>query len=397
MATPTGNEDPVATSTTEGNYYTKLSDGGKDDHDGAAAAEEKTVAGTPTFVWVLLALAVLIGSSAGTITKKLEIDHAAVVSVAGWRFQVTAMVLLPCFLYQWLHMTSEARAKLLLKKNVVNIFLSAFGLAAYFALWNWAVLHTSLTHAMFLSFTTPLYLAFATVLTGGTLQKLETVGVGLGIIGSLVIAAGGRKSQRGSETTLAGDLVAFLAAGGFALYFTASHSCRKSLPIYVYMFPSTVLTAIMLVIAGIFLEGWGSWVPGDPDVINGPFGWLSNREFILWTIFLGTGVGFLVYALCNICFAYTSSLVVSMVLNLSPLCASIIGWLAGLNEKPNLYTWVGGAVVLVAMIITSLAKAGNEVNKEDTADKGDVESRVVIHERLEGNEALLQDWEQNRT
>ncbi|KAL3683543.1 hypothetical protein R1sor_001565 [Riccia sorocarpa] len=336
----------MATSTTEGNYYTKLTDGGKDDHDGAAAAEEKTVAGTPTFVWALLALAVLIGSSAGTITKKLETDHAAVVSVAGWRFQVTAMVLLPCFLFQWLHMTSEARAKLFLKKNVVNIFLSAFGLAAYFALWDWSMLHTSLTHAMFLSFTTPLYVAFATVLTGGTLQKLETVGVVLGIIGSLVLAAGGMNSKRGSETTLVGDLVAFLAAGGFALYFTASHSCRK---------------------------------------------------FFLWTIFLGTGVGFLVYALYNICLAYTSSLVVSMVLILSPLCASITGWLVGLNEKPNLYTWVGGAVVMVAMIITSLAKAGNEVNKEDTADKDDVESRVVIHERLEGKEALLQDWEQNRT
>ncbi|KAL2612455.1 hypothetical protein R1flu_024147 [Riccia fluitans] len=325
--------DPVVTYSTEGNYHTNLSGGS---HDEAETAEEKTAAGTPWFVWPLLALSVLLGSSSGAIMKKMELQHAGAVSLAGWRFQVTAMVLLPCFLFQSLPMSCEARANLFLTGNVCQISLSSLGLAAYFGFWNWSILHTSLTHSFFLSLMTPLYIAFTTVLMGGSLKKLETCGVALGIAGSLILAAGGAEAQAGSETTLVGDLVAFLAAGGFALYLMASRSCRGSLPVYVYMFPPTVLTAIMLGIVGVLLEGWGSWFPGAPDSINGPFGWLRNREFLLWTIFLGIVPGFLCYVEYNIVLAFTNSLVVSMALAVFPLSGSLLGWLMGLADKPQL-------------------------------------------------------------
>ncbi|BBN11057.1 hypothetical protein MPTK1_5g08690 [Marchantia polymorpha subsp. ruderalis] len=363
--------------------YSKLS--GSEDEQ----LEEKP--GTPWFVWPMLAFSLVASSASGAIMKELEIEHAGAVSVAGWRFQVTALALLPCFLWQWAFMTSQARAKLFQKGNLIQICISAAGLTAYFGLWNWSLQHTSLTHSLFLSVMSPLYVAFATVLTGGKITKVEVFGVALGIIGSLILATG-TQAEPGAEATLLGDVVAFISAGGFALYLVASRHCRASMPVYVYMFPSTVLVAVLLGIVGIFVEGWGSWIQGAPNAINGPFGWFANEEFLLWTIFLGIVPGFLCYIGYNVVLAFTSSLVVSMGLSICPLTGSLLGWFMGLTNLPNIYTIVGGSLTMAATIVVSWGTHPDEDKKE--AEKIDIESRGSKGEDVEDKVPLLQDQRQ---
>jgi hypothetical protein len=60
---------------------------------------------------------------------------AAPVANAGWRLQVTSLILLPGFIWQWLSLPIPDRQKVLLSVNLTIVGFSGIALALHFGLW----------------------------------------------------------------------------------------------------------------------------------------------------------------------------------------------------------------------------------------------------------------------
>lgn len=93
------------------------------------------------FVYLVLVAAVCAVSSAGAVMKSMA--HAAAITRAGWRLQVTSIILFPGFIHQWRICSEETQSKWLESKSVKLLFGSGMALALHFALW--ARFHFSLS------------------------------------------------------------------------------------------------------------------------------------------------------------------------------------------------------------------------------------------------------------
>ncbi|KAJ7524464.1 hypothetical protein O6H91_17G007000 [Diphasiastrum complanatum] len=302
----------------------------------------------PWFVGPLLVLATAAISSAAAVTKLM--DGAAPISKAGWRLQATALLLLPGFLWQWCRQSLMERSQFTQIHTLFLLAVSSLSLSFHFGLWVWSLDYTSLPHSLLLVSMPPIILALYACCKRQPLSTGETMGVALGVLGAVVMAAGSYV-ENDTEVTLAGDLAAFLSAAAFAVHITAGSHLREWMPLYVYVFPITAGAALFLGFAGIVIEGF---LQSSFGRVSGPFSWFK-QEFLFPNLFLAIGPGFVGHTGFSAVLRYVSPLLVAMAITLEPVFGSAIAWATNVSPAPGLWTCLGGALLLCGTIWVNLA------------------------------------------
>ncbi|CAM6089056.1 unnamed protein product [Calypogeia fissa] len=335
----------------------------------------------PWLVWPVFVTSIVVGASSATVIKGMV--RAAPVSLAGWRHQVSALAMLPFFIFEWRKMQKSDRAKSF--KSFGLYLLSALFISGHFAFYFWALANTSMIHAIFLSSISPVFVAVYTKLRGGALVTRELIGVTLGVIGVAVLATG-TAVDRDAESTYIGDFIALCASVTMAGYLTVGKKLRSWMPLFVYQFPVTVLAAIILGTVGLLLEGWNSSAHGN---ISGLFGWF-RKDYFLRTIYLAIGPGLVGHAGYSFVLRYSSPLVMPTGLSLQPIIGSLIGWAVGLYPIPGMMTILGGTVTLGGTLFVSCASAKKKEHHQPKESEEYKQPATDDEEAQQGTKPLLQ-------
>ena len=94
----------------------------------------------PSFVWVVLGIAIFGVSSAGAIFT--HVDQIPPLLRASWRLQLTALLLAPLAFWQWFTTESVVRKRVFEPKTLLILIGSGFFLALHFGFWVTSLDHT---------------------------------------------------------------------------------------------------------------------------------------------------------------------------------------------------------------------------------------------------------------
>jgi len=160
------------------------------------------------------------------------------------------------------------------------------------------------------------------------------VGIALGLLGVIILTRG--DADAGSETLL-GDLLAFLGGVAAGVYILAGRQTRKRISLPVYAFVVYASCALFLLV-GVVVTGTELFtLPADE-----------------WWLFLlmALGPSIMGHTMYNWTLRYVPASVVSVSLLGEPVGSTLLAALL-LSEVPSEYTMIGGAIILVGVVMAS--------------------------------------------
>ena len=303
----------------------------------------------PLWVWGLLVAAVCGVSSAGALFQ--HVDSVPPLLRASWRLQLTSLVLAPFFIYQWRQQNDTIKSRMFEKKTLAIITLSGCALALHFGSWVASLDATSLTHSLLFVTAHPLIIivgmgVLGTFIVGYRLpNRREVLGAVIGFSGAALTLLDQGHQQGGHTVTLWGDALAFFGAVFVVGYIISGRVLREWMPIFLYAFPVTLLASILLVPA--------SWIMEPSFASFGIVGW-TEPEYFPWFLALALIAGLLGHTGLNTCLRYISPLTISTSVTLEPLIGSFIGWAFFESGVPGKWTWVGGPILILGVVLVIL-------------------------------------------
>eukprot|EP00759_Apiculatamorpha_spiralis_P003776 PhF_6_TR11740/c0_g2_i1/m.19189 len=314
------------------------------------------------------------------------IPDAPTVRKAAWRLAITSLFQSPCFVYQLYHLDDDGRRRYV-REGLVKLVFAGVVLGVHFATWSYSVSHTSLTQALLLISTTPLFIvvertAKATwewyrkptpsrktkqsaalgdrevttedaqdVAEDTTDQHatpkhlfptpMEFSGTALGFTTAAVLVLFGQHGHGGDHNaTFSGGISAVFGAVAFWLYLDVGREVRQWMPLFLYATPVTALGALCCFVASITVMG--------EDTSANLF---DHPRWILFSVIAASTSGMLGHTLCNYALQKVNSLIVSVACLMEPILGSFIGWLAGVQDVPGWLTLALGPVLLVALCL----------------------------------------------
>ena len=303
----------------------------------------------PLWVWGLLVAAVCGVSSAGALFQ--HVDSVPPLLRASWRLQLTSLVLAPFFVYQWRQQNDSIKSRMFEKKTLTIITLSGCALALHFGSWVASLDATSLTHSLLFVTAHPLIIivgmgVLGTFFIGYRLpNRREILGAVIGFSGAALTLLDQGHQQGGHTVTLWGDALAFFGAVFVVGYIISGRVLREWMPIFLYAFPVTLLASILLVPA--------SWIMEPNFASFGIVGW-TEPEYFPWFLALALIAGLLGHTGLNTCLRYISPLTISTSVTLEPLIGSFIGWAFFESGVPGQWTWVGGPILILGVVLVIL-------------------------------------------
>tara|TARA_B100001248_G_C27391986_1_gene462962 strand:+ start:414 stop:1394 length:981 start_codon:yes stop_codon:yes gene_type:complete len=318
-----------------------------------------TIRNTPNWVWLLLVGAVFGVSSAGAIFQ--QVDDVPPLLRASWRLQLTALVLAPMAIVQWFSNGPEIKNKFTEKHTLLWLLGGGIFLALHFGAWVASLDQTSLTHSLLFVTAHPLIIVVGMGLVAKLVKnyrspsKLEIIGACVGFTGAALALVDYGDQQGDRTVTIWGDFLAFLGAVFVVGYIVSGRILRKWMPIFLYAFPVTLIGAILLIPASYILES-------NFDEF-GVFGWLKISYFG-WFLALALIAGLLGHTGINTCLRYMPPLVVSTSVTLEPIIGSIIGHVLFDTGLPGFWTWLGGPILIIGIILVVVSSSEEYTNNE---------------------------------
>ncbi len=307
------------------------------------------MAKAPPLVWGLLVVAVLGVSSAGAILSYL--DEIPPIMRASWRLQITVIMLAPLAIYQYRQMDEISKNKLIEKRTLYIILGSGVALCAHFGAWTTSLDHTSIAHSLLFVTSHPIIIVVGTAILIRRPHILETSGALVGLIGAAITLLDAKNS---GEVTLFGDLLAFAGAVTVVGYIVAGRILRKWMPVFVYALPVTLIGALLLIPISILL--------GEN---TSPIGWLTS-DLLAWFVTLAFLAGIVGHTGLNACLRWLPPLTISFAVTLEPIIGTLIGWLFFDESIPGRWTWIGGLILILGILL--VIKGGDEIEL-DIIDK----------------------------
>ena len=293
----------------------------------------------PSFVWVVLGIAIFGVSSAGAILT--HIDEIPPLLRASWRLQLTAILLAPLALWQWNSTEAAIKKKVLQPKNLKIIIGSSFFLALHFGFWVTSLDHTSLTHSLLFVTAHPLVILVGMFFFVRKPSRMELMGGVAAFTGAVISLLDAGDVQGDQPVTFFGDQLAFFGAVFVVGYIVCGRILREWMPLFVYAFPVTLIGGLLLIPASYLLESKFSSL--------GAFGYFTHST-LWWFLLLAFIAGILGHTGLNYCLKYVSPLLISISVTLEPVIGSIIGWLFFSTGVPGLWTWVGGPILMLGIV-----------------------------------------------
>ena len=305
----------------------------------------------PLHAWLIMGVALFAVSSAGAVFEMIE--DVGGLSKAAWRLQATSLVLLPGFMVQYAR--AEESLKLQWKNSMHLLTASGICLALHFGTWLMSLDRTTLTHSLLFVTAHPLVIIIGLWLLRKPATKMQSIGALVGFIGAAVVVGGGA-----SETgvSLYGDFLAFLGAVTVVGYLAIGRMVRGWMPLFLYAFPVTLVSAIALTAWAILSEG----LTFNLDDMTGAFGWISVT-WILYVGYLALGPGLLGHTGINAVLRWIPPLTISMMLIMEPVIGSIIGWIVGVDSIPQIWTLIGGVLMVSGLALVTFDSESEEASE----------------------------------
>ena len=327
----------------------------------------RTIRGTPVWVWLLLVAAVFGVSSAGALFQ--QVDEVPPLLRASWRLQLTSLILATMAVVQWIVHRDEISDRLMERNTIFWIFAGGIFLALHFGAWVASLDETSLTHSLLFVTAHPLIIVVGMALVAKLMKnyrspsKLEIIGACIGFTGAALALIDYGDQQGDRTVTIWGDFLAFLGAMFVVGYIVSGRILRKWMPIFIYAFPVTLIGALLLIPASYAIE---------PDYHKfGVLGWVEG-EYFRWFLALALIAGLLGHTGLNTCLRYMPPLVVSTSVTLEPIIGSIIGHLLFNTGLPGFWTWIGGPILIVGIILVVVSSSEADTNNETSEVAVDV-------------------------
>ena len=305
----------------------------------------------PLHAWLIMGVALFAVSSAGAVFEMIE--DVGGLSKAAWRLQATSLVLLPGFMVQYAR--AEESLKLQWKNSMHLLTASGICLALHFGTWLMSLDRTTLTHSLLFVTAHPLVIIIGLWLLRKPATKMQSIGALVGFIGAAVVVGGGA-----SETgvSLYGDFLAFLGAVTVVGYLAIGRMVRGWMPLFLYAFPVTLVSAVALTAWAILSEG----LTFNLDDMTGAFGWISIT-WILYVGYLALGPGLLGHTGINAVLRWIPPLTISMMLIMEPVIGSIIGWIVGVDSIPQIWTLIGGLLMVSGLALVTFDSESEEASE----------------------------------
>ncbi len=216
----------------------------------------------------------------------------------------------------------------------------------------------------------------------------EGLGALIGLTGALICASAssgpdGQDDESNSHREMIGNILAFLASVSTALYLTVAKKLRPKVDLFLFMFLLFSLASLFLLIY-MNVSGEPCEFSFHPEI--GTFGWmnpvLDRLPLELYMAIICNGVGTTGYIAIM---KYFDPVVVTMVMLMEPILASLMGAAAGVSTLPGWLTWAGDAVVAIGsiMVISSGSKKTESIDATEALhgmehdDKGGLTNSVV--------------------
>ena len=308
---------------------------------------------TPRSAWLLLLVALFAVSSAGAVLQSMT--EIPPILRASWRMQGTALILLPGFIFQLYNLDRS----IFNMKDVTIIFISSIFLAAHFGSWVWSLDHTSLVHSLLFVTSHPLVVVLLMPILGSKIRRGHVLGASIGFFGAALTL---KDIDSGGEVTLIGNLFAFIGAVTVVGYLFSGRYLRseRKMPLFIYAFPVTFLSAIWLTPTSLVIEGTSiSQVIPELSV----FGWI-DISWILWVGYLSLGPGLLGHTGINAVLRWFSPLIVSVALLFEPVIGGFIGYIWNGEISLGIWTVIGGMMMLIGAILVKVEEANEQTSDE---------------------------------
>ena len=278
---------------------------------------------------IYVALAAVAWSSAGVLQRQLTLDTST--QVFGRAAFAGAALLVYVAIVEHGRVVHAFRSVGL--PGIAVAVCVAVASAGFIAALN----HTSVARVLFILAVAPVLAALlARVTLGEPITRRTALAMALALAGvAVMLGAPG-------EGDLAGDCLSFLVALAFALMIVITRWRRD-----VSMAPATCLSQVILV--AVFLPFAAPGEIGGDDVV--------------WLAALGIGQIGLGFALLTVGARLIPAAQVGLITLLEVVLGPVWVWLA-LDERPGTLTLVGGAIVIVAILIQTRAAPQPELREE---------------------------------
>ena len=278
---------------------------------------------------IYVALAAVAWSTAGVLQRQLTLDTAT--QVVG-RAAFASVALLA-------YVAVVERGRVVQAFRSVGLAGVAVALCVATASGSFiaALNHTSVARVLFILALAPVLAALlARVTLGEPITRRTSVAMALALAGvALMLGAPG-------EGSLVGDGLSFVTALAFALMIVITRWRHD-----VSMAPATCLSQVILVVA---------FMPfASPGEITG--------DAVVWLALLGIGQIGLGFALLTVGARLIPAAQVGLITLLEVVLGPLWVWLA-LDERPTTLTLVGGAIVIVAIVIQTRGAPPSEPDGE---------------------------------
>jgi drug/metabolite transporter (DMT)-like permease len=278
---------------------------------------------------IYVALAAIAWSTAGVLQRQLTLDTST--QVAGRAAFAGAALL------AYVAVVDRGRVR----QAFTSVGLAGVAVAVCVATASGSFIaalnHTNVARVLFILAVSPVLAALlARVTLGEPITRRTAMAMALALAGvAVMLGAPG-------EGSLAGDGLAFLAASAFAVMVVITRWRHD-----VSMAPATCLSQALLVVVFLPLAS-----PGE--IGGGDVGWLAA---------LGIGQIGLGFALLTVGARLIPAAQVGLITLLEVVLGPVWVWLA-LDERPSTLTLVGGAIVIVAIVIQTRGAAPLEPDEE---------------------------------
>lgn len=284
-----------------------------------------------TTPWLAVIVGTLMLATVPIIVRQAQAEHMPSLSIAALRLMFGALILTPYVLAR--HAT-ELRQ--LTRREFGLMALAGIGTTLFFVFFFSSLTLTSVLIAGVMTATNPLWVAFMEVaFLKNRLNRNIWVGLALVLVGSALFSLAGLGGGIELGTNpLMGGLLALLAAGGTATYFTLGRVVRARVSAFVFVWVAllagSIFATFMLVLTQSALTGF------------------STQGYI-WVLLMTLGAQVigqvsLIYALAHI-----PATRVAIVLQFSVVISAVLAVFA-FQEQPDPLQIVASVVILAGVI-----------------------------------------------
>lgn len=325
---------------------------------------------SPT-IWhyLLLCLSIFAMSCAGTLLQELHSTPPLLKSF--WRLLCLSLVLFPPFVRQFIRTDYHyLKHTYCTWRTSLYMSVAALATALHFACFITSLNQTTLFHSLTLVCSHPVLLALYYYLTyqlapskdiAQKLTAIEWGGVVVGMLGMMLMVMDSRpgSGDLSGDTavvhtpTLFGDSMAFIGALAMVVMLLAAEVCRKQyqVPLWLYVFPVTLLSTLPLLFATYVTEGTRFHTNSDVQYTHRVLGFMHEPN-LKWMVAITFGPALCGHTLMNYLLKHIAPLAISIAITLEPLVGTLVGMVAGVSDTPSLFSMVGGLVGLAGCIAT---------------------------------------------